>query len=68
MQKIGIGKATASFQTLEFLEVKQYKYFNAKLFEWQSDCIVSKHRIFKGEAIQVLLRRKICLHKAIVSL
>ncbi len=34
----------------------------------QSDCIVSNPRIFKHKAIQVLLRKKIGIDKAIVSL
>jgi hypothetical protein len=32
-QKIWIGKAIVSFQTLEFLKVKRYKLFYAKKFE-----------------------------------
>jgi hypothetical protein len=34
----------------------------------QSDCIVSNLGILKDEAIQVLLHKKICFDKAIVSL
>jgi hypothetical protein len=34
----------------------------------QSDCIVSNPRIFKGEAIQVLLCKKNLIDEAIVSL
>jgi hypothetical protein len=44
--------------------MKRYKYFNAKNLNRQSDCIVSNPRIFKDEAIQVLLLKK----EAIVSL
>jgi hypothetical protein len=39
-----------------------------KILNCQSDCIVSNPRIFKDEAIQILLRQKIGIVKAIVSL
>ncbi len=42
--------------------------FTQKNLYRQSGCIVSYHRIFKGEAIQVLLRKKIWIDKAIVLL
>jgi hypothetical protein len=48
--------------------MKRYKYFNAKNLNRQSDCIVSNPRIFKDEAIQVLLLKKIQIDEAIVSL
>ncbi len=48
--------------------MKWYKYFCAKNLNQQSDCIVSNPRIFKDKAIQVLLRQKIWIVKAIVSL
>jgi hypothetical protein len=38
-----------------------------KILNRQSDCIVSNPIIFKGEAIQRLLRQKIWIVKAIVS-
>jgi hypothetical protein len=34
----------------------------------QRDCIVSNPRIFKDEAIQLIIRKKILFDKAIVSL
>ncbi len=42
----------------KFLTMKRYKYFYAKNLNRQTECIVSNSRIFKGEAIQVLLRQK----------
>ncbi len=45
----------------------QYKYFYAKNLNRQSDCIISNPRIFKDKAMQVLLRKKIWIVKAIVS-
>jgi hypothetical protein len=47
--------------------MKRYKYFYAKNLNRQSDCIISNPRIFKGEAIQVLLRKKVWVVKVIVS-
>jgi hypothetical protein len=47
--------------------MKRYKYFYEKNLNRQSDCFVPNPRIFKGEAIQVLLRQKIWIVKAIVS-
>jgi hypothetical protein len=47
--------------------MKRYKYLYAKNLNRQSDCIVSNPRIFKDEAIEVLLRKKIWIVKAIVS-
>ncbi len=49
-----------------FLMMKRYEYFNAKNLNRQSDCNVSNPGIFKDEAIQVLLRQKIWIVKAIV--
>ncbi len=48
--------------------MKRYKYFDAKNLNRQSDCIVLNPRIFKDEAIQVLLLKKILIGEAIVSL
>jgi hypothetical protein len=48
--------------------MKRYKYFYAKNLNGQSDCIVSNPKIFKDEAIQVLLLKKILIDEAIVSL
>jgi hypothetical protein len=48
--------------------MKLYKYFYAKNLNQQSDCIVSNPRIFKDEAIQVLLHTKIWNDEAIVLL
>jgi hypothetical protein len=67
-KKFWIGKAIVSFQTPEFFKVKRYRYFYAKNLNRQSDCIVSNPRIFKDETIQILLRQKIWIVKAIVSL
>jgi hypothetical protein len=47
------------FISQKFLMMKQYKYFYAKKLNRQSECIVSNPRIFKGEAVQVLLWQKI---------
>ncbi len=58
MQKFWIDKAIVVFQTPEFLKLKWCKYFYAKKFIRQSDCIVPNSRIYKGEVIQVLLRKK----------
>ncbi len=55
------------FKSQKFWMMKRYKYFYAKNLNRQSICIVSNPRIFKGEAIQVLLRQKIWIVKAIVS-
>ncbi len=55
------------FKSQKFWTMKQYKYFYVNYLNRQSDCIVSKPRIFKGEAIQVLLRQKNWIVKAIVS-
>ncbi len=55
------------FKSQKFWTMKRYKYFYAKNLNRQSDCIVSNPKIFKGEAIQVLLHQKIWIRKAIVS-
>ncbi len=62
-----IGKAIVSLQIPEVFSAKRYKYFYAKNFNRQSDCIVSDPGIFKGEAIQVLLRQEFWISKAILS-
>ncbi len=55
------------FKSQKFWTMKRYKYFYAKNVNRQSDCIISNPRIFKGEAIQVLLRQKIWIVKVTVS-
>jgi hypothetical protein len=55
------------FKSQKFWMMKRYKYFYAKKFNRQSDCIVSNPRIFKGKAIQFLLCQKLRIVKAIVS-
>jgi hypothetical protein len=55
------------FKSQKFWAMKRYKYFYAKNLNQQSDCIVSNPLIFKGEAIQVILRQKFWIGKAIVS-
>jgi hypothetical protein len=66
-KKIWISKAIVSFQTPEFSKVKRYKYSYAKKIELAKRLYNFKPRIFKGEAIHVLLRQKNWIGKAIVS-
>ncbi len=54
-----IDKATVSLQIPEVLNNEAIKVLLCKNLNRQRDCIVSNPRIFKGEAIQVLLHPKI---------
>ncbi len=63
-----IGKAIVSLRTPDVLSNEAIQVISPKKFDCQSDCIISNPRIFKGEAIHVLLRQKFLINKAIVSL
>ncbi len=62
-----IDKAIVSLQIPEVWNDEAIHVLYAKNLNRQSDCIVSNSWIFKGKAIQVLLRQKIWAVKAIVS-
>ncbi len=62
-----INKATVSLQIPEVLNNKAIKVLLCKILNQQRYCTVSNPRIFKGEAIQVLLHQKLWIVKAIVS-
>jgi hypothetical protein len=55
-------------QTPDVLSNEAIQVLSHKKFDWQSDCIILNPRIFKAEAIQVLLCQTILINKAIVSL
>ncbi len=68
MQTIRIDKAIVSFQTPEFLKVKQYRYFYIKKIELSKQLYRFKPQIFEDETIQVLLHTKNWIDEAIVLL
>jgi hypothetical protein len=54
-----IGEVIVLIQIPEVLSDEAINCFYAKNLNRQNDCIISNSKIFKGEAIQVLLRQKI---------
>ncbi len=61
------AKRSYRFKPQNFQRLSDTNTFMPKNLNRQSDCIVSNPRIFKGEAIHVLLCKKIWIDEAIVS-
>ncbi len=66
-KKFESAKRLYRFKPQNFLRWSDTGTFTPKNLNRQSDCIVSKPRIFKDKAIQILLRKKIWINEAIVS-